>query len=226
VQAALEAMRSKEDGSPVRPATVNTYVAAVKSFLGFAHRVGFTRFNAGPLIKLKKAPRQIAQRILSEVQVALLIRAAKTDRDRLMFDLAYLVGGANVIVDCLPRLLGQLEANRVTGLPLPHGSTVGGVAMRSDVLHLQSDDITTTHVRGSNLAVLEREWLMRMAVIEFPSRAAAESWYKSADYQRLGRAKAEELGGECNHGGRVCALVVAYLLAQERPLTALPFSAM
>jgi hypothetical protein len=98
--------------------------------------------------------------------------------------------------------------------------------MRSDVLHLQSDDITTTHVRGSNLAVLEGEWLMRMAVIEFPSRAAAESWYKSADYQRLGRAKAEELGGECNHGGRVCALVVTYLLAQERPLTALPFSAM
>jgi site-specific recombinase XerD len=68
-------------------ATVNTYVAAVKSFLGFAHRVGFTRFNAGPLIKLKKAPRQIVQRILSEVSVAMLIGAAKTDRDRLMFDL-------------------------------------------------------------------------------------------------------------------------------------------
>jgi hypothetical protein len=51
VQAALEAMRTKEDGSPVRPATVNTYVAAVKSFLGFAHRPGFTRFNAAPLIK-------------------------------------------------------------------------------------------------------------------------------------------------------------------------------
>src|SRR5437868_2607755 len=27
----------------------------VKSFLGFAHRVGFTRFNAAPLIKPKKA---------------------------------------------------------------------------------------------------------------------------------------------------------------------------
>jgi hypothetical protein len=27
------------------PLTVNTYVAAVKSFLGFAH-LGFTRFNA------------------------------------------------------------------------------------------------------------------------------------------------------------------------------------
>src|SRR5262245_16860839 len=92
VQASLEAMRTKEDGSAVRPATVNTYVAAVKSFLGFAHRVGFTRFNAGPLIKLKKAPRQIAHRILSEVEVAVLIRAAKTDRDRLMFDLAYFGG--------------------------------------------------------------------------------------------------------------------------------------
>src|SRR5262249_62003652 len=47
-------------GRGSRPATVNTYGAAVRSFLGFAHRAGFTRFNAGPLIKLKKAPRQIA----------------------------------------------------------------------------------------------------------------------------------------------------------------------
>ena len=30
VQASLEAMRTKEDGSAVRPASVNTYVAAVK----------------------------------------------------------------------------------------------------------------------------------------------------------------------------------------------------
>ena len=30
----------------MRPATVNTYVVAiVKSFLGFAHRVGYTRFK-------------------------------------------------------------------------------------------------------------------------------------------------------------------------------------
>jgi len=54
--------------------------------------VGFTRFNAGPLIKLKKAPCQIAQRILSEVETAVLIRAAMTDHDRLMFDLTYFGG--------------------------------------------------------------------------------------------------------------------------------------
>jgi integrase/recombinase XerD len=92
VQTALEVMRSKADGSPVRPATVNTYVAAVKSFLGFAHRVGFTRFNAAPLIRLKKAPRQIAQRILGELEVRMLIRAANPGRDQLLLEVAYFGG--------------------------------------------------------------------------------------------------------------------------------------
>jgi integrase/recombinase XerD len=92
VQAALEAMRAKEDGSPVKAATVNTYVAAVKSFLGFAHRVGFTRFNAAPLIKLKKAPRQVAQRILGELEVRKLLDAANPGRDRLMLEVGYFGG--------------------------------------------------------------------------------------------------------------------------------------
>jgi integrase/recombinase XerD len=92
VQSALEAMRSKADGAPVRPATVNMYVAAVKSFLRFAHRVGFTRFNAAPLIKLKKAPRQVAQRILGELEVRDLIKHAKGGRDRLMLQVAYFGG--------------------------------------------------------------------------------------------------------------------------------------
>ena len=92
VQAALEAMRVKADGSPVKPATVNTYVAAVKSFLGFAHRVGFTRFNAAPLIKLKKVPRQVAQRILGELEVRKLIDAANPGRDRLMLEVGYFGG--------------------------------------------------------------------------------------------------------------------------------------
>jgi integrase/recombinase XerD len=76
----------------VKPATVNSYVAAVKSLLGFAHRVGFTRFNAAPLIKLKKAPRQVAARILSEIEVGMLIRAAKKGRDRLLLETAYFGG--------------------------------------------------------------------------------------------------------------------------------------
>jgi len=92
VQTALQDLRTKTDGSPSRPATVNAYVAIAKALLGFAHRVGFTRFNAAPLIKLKKAPRQIAQRILAEVDIAMLIRAARPGRDRLLLEVAYFGG--------------------------------------------------------------------------------------------------------------------------------------
>ena len=80
------------DSASVRPATVNTYVAAMRSFLGFAHRVGFTRCNAAPLIKLKKAPSQIEQRILGELEVRDLIKRAKAGRDRLMLQVAYFGG--------------------------------------------------------------------------------------------------------------------------------------
>jgi uncharacterized protein (DUF1330 family) len=41
-------------------------------------------------------------------------------------------------------------------------------------------------VRGGNLTVLEGEWPHpRLVVIEFPSRAAAQDWYKSPDYQKV-----------------------------------------
>jgi hypothetical protein len=51
-----------------------------------------------------------------------------------------------VVIDGLPGLLGELEAYRATGLPLPHGSTVGGVAVRSDVIDLDGDDIAAAQL--------------------------------------------------------------------------------
>ena len=87
----------------------------MKALLGFAHKVGFTRFNAAPLIKLKKAPRQLAQRILSEVDVQLLIREARPGRNRLMFEVAYF-GGLRVSelssltwVQVIPRETGEVQ---------------------------------------------------------------------------------------------------------------------
>ena len=88
IQSALDVMRTTESGTEAKPATVNSYVAAVKSFLGFAHQVGYTRFNAGPVIKLRKAPRQLAQRLMSEFDTQRLIHAAE-GRDRLMLEVAY-----------------------------------------------------------------------------------------------------------------------------------------
>jgi uncharacterized protein (DUF1330 family) len=40
--------------------------------------------------------------------------------------------------------------------------------------------------RGGTLSVLEGEWLHpRLVIIEFPSRTAAEDWYKSEAYQKI-----------------------------------------
>jgi uncharacterized protein (DUF1330 family) len=40
--------------------------------------------------------------------------------------------------------------------------------------------------RGAGLTILEGEWPhSRLVIIEFPSRAAAEGWYNSAEYQRI-----------------------------------------
>ena len=86
---AIEAMRVRPNGSEAKAATVNTYVAAVKSLLGFAHKVGFTRFNATPLIKLRKAPRLLATKLMDEVAIELLLRACRTERDRRLFEVAY-----------------------------------------------------------------------------------------------------------------------------------------
>jgi len=40
--------------------------------------------------------------------------------------------------------------------------------------------------RGGTLTTLEGEWPHpRLVIIEFPSRAAAEAWYKSPAYQKI-----------------------------------------
>ena len=40
--------------------------------------------------------------------------------------------------------------------------------------------------RGGNLTVLEGEWPhLRLVIIEFPSRDAAEGWYNSVEYQKI-----------------------------------------
>jgi len=50
--------------------------------------------------------------------------------------------------------------------------------------------------RGGNLTVLEGEWPHpRVVIIEFPSRAAAEDWYKSAEYRKIISLRHESSAG-------------------------------
>ena len=71
--------------------TGRQYVLRIKSLLSYAHRLGYTPFNAGVVLKVKSAARgaQLAKRILPEVDVKLLIRAARTERDRVLLSVGY-----------------------------------------------------------------------------------------------------------------------------------------
>jgi integrase/recombinase XerD len=83
----------------VADTTARQYVLRVKSLLGYAHKLGFAPFNAGATIKVRSDAAHrgatLAKRIISEVEVGLLIRAARSSRDRLLLEVAY-AGGLRV----------------------------------------------------------------------------------------------------------------------------------
>jgi site-specific recombinase XerD len=77
--------------------TARQYVLRVKSLLSYAQKLGYTPFNAGVTIKVASDRNRgtLAKRILPEVDVKLLIRAARSERDRILLQVAY-AGGLRV----------------------------------------------------------------------------------------------------------------------------------
>jgi integrase/recombinase XerD len=95
--AAVEDVREAIDaiGTEFAPSTARQYAQRVKSLLGYAHRLGYLQFNAGAAIKTKSGGGDLAKRIASETEIALLIRAAPTKRDRVLIQVGY-AGGLRV----------------------------------------------------------------------------------------------------------------------------------
>jgi site-specific recombinase XerD len=94
-------------------ASARQYVLRVKSLLGYAHALGYTPFNAAATIKVRSNAgnrgASLAKRIITEVEVGLLIRAAPSKRDRVLLEVIY-AGGLRVSetvaltwADVLPR---------------------------------------------------------------------------------------------------------------------------
>ncbi|MES0404365.1 MAG: tyrosine-type recombinase/integrase, partial [Hyphomicrobium sp.] len=81
----------------VADSTANQYVLQIKSLLSYAHRLGYTPFNAGVVIKVRpdQSRASLAKRIISEVEVGLLIREANSKRDRVLLRVLY-AGGLRV----------------------------------------------------------------------------------------------------------------------------------
>jgi integrase/recombinase XerD len=104
--------------------TARQYVLRIKSLLGYAHKLGYTLFNASASIKVRSDSGNrgatLAKRIVSEIEVGLLIRAAPSKRDRVLLELAY-AGGLRISelvalnwVDVLPRDEGRVQLS-ITG---------------------------------------------------------------------------------------------------------------
>ena len=81
----------------VADSTANQYVLQIKSLLSYAHKLGYTPFNAGVTIKVRpdQSRASLAKRIISEVEVGLLIREANSKRDRVLLRVLY-AGGLRV----------------------------------------------------------------------------------------------------------------------------------
>ena len=81
----------------VADSTANQYVLQIKSLLSYAHKLGYTPFNAGVVIKVRpdQSRASLAKRIISEVEVGLLIREANSKRDRVLLRVLY-AGGLRV----------------------------------------------------------------------------------------------------------------------------------
>ncbi|MEA5517135.1 tyrosine-type recombinase/integrase [Nodularia sp. UHCC 0506] len=56
--------------------TRRIYLAAVKSLISFAHKIGYLPFNVGMALKLAEIPDAINERYLDEADIKLMVRAA------------------------------------------------------------------------------------------------------------------------------------------------------
>lgn len=109
-----------ELGAGKAPSSAVQYAQRVKSLFTYAHRLGYVRFNAGAAVKTKGGSADRAKRIVGETEIALLIRAAPTKRDRLLIQVGY-AGGLRVSelvrltwADVLTRPDGRVQLS-VTG---------------------------------------------------------------------------------------------------------------
>jgi site-specific recombinase XerD len=165
----------------VAETTGRQYVLRVKSLLGYVHRLGYAPFNAGATIRVRSDARNrgatLAKRIISEVDVALLVRGARTKRDRVLLEVLYAAGMRVSEVagltwsDVLTRDKGQVQLS-ITGkggvvrqvlLPAPVSKSL--LALRGDA---GANDMVFAS-RKTNVRLTER------AVLGIVKRAAARA---------------------------------------------------
>lgn len=88
----LDLQRFMDSLTGLSPASRAARLSAVKSLLGFAHKLGYLPFDVGRAVRLPKVKDTLAERILSEDDVDRLISAEPDPRNRVLLALLYLGG--------------------------------------------------------------------------------------------------------------------------------------
>lgn len=93
-QATVEEVRDAIDvlTKGLAASTARQYTLRVKGLLTYAHKLGYTMFNAGIAIRAPKADRALIKRIVSELDIRDLIRAAGTGRNGMIAIVFYTAG--------------------------------------------------------------------------------------------------------------------------------------
>jgi integrase/recombinase XerD len=84
----------------LKPASQHRILAAVKSLVTFAHKIGYLRFDVGKPLRVPKFRDELAQRILTEAEVQRIIALENNPRNRLLLRVLY-CGGIRVSEACL-----------------------------------------------------------------------------------------------------------------------------
>jgi integrase/recombinase XerD len=97
--ATVEQVRGAIDAisSHMRASSRAQVLARVKSLLGYAKRVGFTQFDPGPVLRLRRREGETTQvarasRVIGQADLALLVRACRLERDRVLVVTLYASG--------------------------------------------------------------------------------------------------------------------------------------
>jgi integrase/recombinase XerD len=189
VEDVRDALATITDGAG--DATAQQYVLRIKSLLSYAQKLGYSQFNAGVTIKVKpdRSRAQLAKRIISEVEVGLLIRAAASKRDRVLLQTGYAAGlRVSELVslswsDVIERDKGvQLSINgkgsRVRQILLPKTVSTALLEMRGDA---GANDSVFASRKGSRLTERAVNYLLkRIAECAGVTGAVSPHWLRHA----------------------------------------------
>jgi integrase/recombinase XerD len=189
VEDVRDALATITDGAG--DATAQQYVLRIKSLLSYAQKLGYSQFNAGVTIKVKpdRSRAQLAKRIISEVEVGLLIRAAASKRDRVLLQTGYAAGlRVSELVslswsDVIERDKGvQLSINgkgsRVRQILLPKTVSTALLEMRGDA---GANDPVFASRKGSRLTERAVNYLLkRIAESAGVTGAVSPHWLRHA----------------------------------------------